>query len=242
MYYIDTQECYMKLNPYGFFTNEKAQAESLMFRPKNNIYHESQLINWCTNIFIKEDKNFIDIGGHIGSWTMVCGAKAKHTYTFECNKKVYNCLCANLFLKGLSYKVDAYNCGLSNENGTKVYYKRSKDGGGNGVSFLRESDKDVETDNIQVKKLDEYNLENINFLKIDVEGHEKEVLQGAVKTLEDNDYPTFIFESWASWRDDEGSCPAIKLRKELFEYIRSLEYKILPIRGWEEIFLAERNK
>ena len=52
-------------------------------------------------------------------------------------------------------------------------------------------------------------------------------------------YPTFVFESWAPFREKlEGEAieNVVKLREDLFEYIRSLEYKIIPIRGWNEIF------
>lgn len=75
-------------------------------------------------------------------------------------------------------------------------------------------------------------------MKIDVEGHEKEVLEGALETLKRNNYPTFIFESWSPWRDDEGSCPARQLRKELLEYIESIGYKVIPVSEWDEQFIA----
>jgi hypothetical protein len=78
---------------------------------------------------------------------------------------------------------------------------------------------------------------NVNFIKIDVEGHEKEVLQGAVKTIIENDYPKIFFESWDKEKEDE-FLPADKLRNELFEFINSLEYKIIKI--GHDMFIAER--
>ena len=242
MYYIKNGREFKMMDSTGFFTNEYSIAKELVFRPHDNWHYETRLIDWCNDTFIKPDENFVDIGAHIGSWTMTCGQNANHTYSFECNKSVYNCLCANLFLKNLSYKIDTYNCGLSNKTGTMNYYRRSVDGGENGLTYLRESYNNVETDVVKVCKLDDLNLENIGFIKIDVEGHEKEVLEGATETLKNNNFPTFIFESWASWRDKEGSCPAIKLRKELFEYIKSLNYKIIPINGWDEQFIAEYER
>ena len=49
-----------------------------------------------------------------------------------------------------------------------------------------------------------------------------------------------LFESWRESRDREG-IPATHLRKELFEYIRSIGYRIIPVNGWDEMFIAERN-
>lgn len=92
---------------------------------------------WCKENFVKPDKDFVDIGAHIGTWTMGLANHANKTHAFECNTDVHNCLCANLFLKRLSYKVDTYRCALSNKSGEITYYKRTADGGGNGLTKLR---------------------------------------------------------------------------------------------------------
>lgn len=42
--------------------------------------------------------------------------------------------------------------------------------------------------NIQIKQLDSFNISDSNFLNIDVQGYELNVLKGSVKTLEDIDY------------------------------------------------------
>ena len=210
----------------------------MVFRTKNNFHYETPLVEWCKDNFIKPDKDFVDIGAHIGTWSW---SIANMTHVFECNKHVFNCLSANICLKDLSYKINTHNCGLSNKTGEMIYFKRSIDGGGNGLTKLRSSD-DAETDTVKVFRLDDFNLNNIGFIKIDVEGHEKEVLEGALETLKRNNYPTFTFESWESWRDGEGSCPAIKLRKELFENIESIGYEIISISGWDEQFIAEWPK
>lgn len=238
MFYINTQKEFKKLDTDGYFTNEYSIAKDLMFRNIDNYHYETRLIDWCDKQFIRSDKNFIDIGSHIGSWTIKCANNSKHTYSFECNKHVHNCLCANLCIKNLSNKVTTYNCGLSNKTGDMKYYRRSKDGGGNGLTYLREEDDDVITETVKVCKLDDFNLTNIGFMKIDVEGHEKEVLEGSLETLKNSDYPSFIFESWAPWGETE-KLPAIKLREDLFKYIMSLNYKIIPIKGWNEQFIAE---
>ena len=243
MYYIQPQKEIRTMETTGYFTNELEIAKDVAFRPYDDFHYESKLIDWCLNIFIRPDKDFVDIGAHIGTWTWRCATIANKTHAFECNRHVYNCLCANLFLKGLSYKVQTHVCGLSNRsNEEMVYYKRSKDGGGNGLTMLNTGDELVEKDCVDVFRLDDFNLVNVGFLKIDVEGHELEVLQGALMTLKKNGYPPFIFESWIAHGDDDWSKKIIKMRHDLFHFIEGLGYRIVPISGWPQQFIAEHCK
>ena len=62
-------------------------------------------------------------------------------------------------------------------------------------------------------------------------------MQGAVKTIMENDYPKILFESWDIEKDDQ-LLPASSLRRELFGFITSLEYKILNV--GQDMFIAER--
>ena len=205
----------------------------------NTGFYERGHLNWACDNFVRPDKNCIDIGAHIGWYTIDFAERAKHVYSFECSPKSFNYLCANIALNKCDYKVSKYNCALGNKDGIAQYYIRDPlDGGGNGISqFEYDVINNVPFIEVPVKKLDSFNLTNINFIKIDVEGHEKEVLQGAVNTIMENDYPKIFFESWDESQESR-NYPSIKLREELFEYIRSLEYRIVKIS--HDMFVAER--
>jgi hypothetical protein len=70
-----------------------------------------------------------------------------------------------------------------------------------------------------VKTLDEYNIRDIDLIKIDVEGMEFNVLLGSKQTLEENNYPPIIFECWQdSWFQEQ--------RTTLFELLQEMGYKI----------------
>jgi len=205
----------------------------------NTGFYEGHYVNWVTENFIKPEYNVIDIGAHIGWYTVRMAEKAKHVYSFECSPKSFNYLCANIALNGLDYKVTKYNVALSTEPGVCKYYIRdSNDGGGNGISHF-EYDKIHNTPSIDVpsETLDKYELTNVNFIKIDVEGHEKEVLMGSVKTIINNNHPKILFESWDD-HYEKNNYPAIQLKKELFEFITSIGYKIVKV--GTDMYIAEK--
>jgi hypothetical protein len=223
-------------------------TDELMFIPEarvakdyfNTGFYETGYIDWCCDNFIKSEHNVLDIGAHIGWYSVKFAKHAKHVYSFECSPKSFNYLCANIALNSKDYKITKYNCALSNENGFTNYYIRDpRDGGGNGISKF---DYDVihNTPYIEVptKTLDSFEIKNVNFIKIDVEGHEKQVLQGGINTITENNYPKILFESWDE-KQEQNNYPAIKLREELFDFFHSLEYK--TVRIGDDMYIAERQ-
>lgn len=206
-------------------------------------YYESNYIDWVSENFVNKNSNIIDIGAHMGWYSIKLANKVKHVYSFECSPRTFNYLCANIALNNQDYNITKYNCALGEKESLVKYYIRDyTNGGGNGVCELPyDSTKNTPTIDVPMKTLDSFNLENINFIKIDVEGYEKQVLQGAIKTIKSNNYPKILFESWSSFREKE-NVNSIELRKELFEYISSIGYKIVTLGDkYDEMFLAEKK-
>jgi FkbM family methyltransferase len=220
---------------------------NLMFIPEarvakdyfNTGFYERHYIDWAMQNFVCSNKNVIDIGAHIGWYTVSFAKKANHVYSFECSPKSFNYLCGNIALNSVDYKVTKFNCALSNETGLTPYYIRDpNDGGGNGISkFEYDNIKNTPHINVPKNTLDSYNLTNVGFIKIDVEGHEKEVLEGSVETIKNNNYPKILFESWDE-HQEKHHFPAIKLKQELFEFIYSLGYSIIKV--GQDMYLAEK--
>ncbi len=245
MYYCRTESfqsddpVYQRLQggkDYYFFAESRVAKDYV----RTGLY-EKPIINWAVDTFVKPDKACIDIGAHMGMYALAMAQKAKHVYAFECSPKSFNYLCANIALQDQHYTVDKYNVALSNKKGTAKYFIRDpKDGGANGISeFPWDTNDHIQSIEVPTQTLDSFEFKNIGFLKIDVEGHEKEVLEGSLETLANNGYPPFLFESWVPVDDDK--IPRKQIREELFEFIKSIGYSIRPITGWPEEFLAVYN-
>lgn len=195
---------------------------------------ERNVIYWCADTFVKPHQTFLDIGAHVGTYTLVCAPRAKHTYSFECSPKTFCYLAANIALHGLEERVSPLPYALGATSGTIDYIVRSEDGGGNGIKVLNDADANLRKIPLSVRTLDSFELTDIGFIKIDVEGAEIDVLKGAAQTLKDNNYPPILFESWGDWKTDVS--PSI--RADLFAHFQSIGYTLQEINGARDTFLA----
>jgi hypothetical protein len=92
-------------------------------------------------------------------------------------------------------------------------------------------------DDISIVKahiLDEYNLDNIGLIKIDVEGMEEKVLRGGLGTIIRNNYPPILFELW-----DVGFYDMTQEKHDsLQNFLEDLGYEIFWYWGNYETHLA----
>jgi FkbM family methyltransferase len=206
----------------------------------DNRVPEHEIIDWVKNNFMHNEKRFIDIGAHVGTYTWTLAPYCKEVVAFEPTKRTYNFLCANVMLKNLSNKVTAHNVALGESTSRQIFYERSKDGGTNGFALEYHDGQWLgnNQDNylMTVERLDSYSLNDIGFIKIDVEGHELQVLKGATETLKENNYPPILFESWPA-----NNTTNTTLKDNLFQYLFELGYKIGGT-PHPEIFIARKDK
>lgn len=142
--------------------------------------------------FVKQFNHAVDIGANVGTWARDLCAKFKKVTAFEPVPDNRECFKKNL-KKQDNYTL--HDVALSDTTGTSKLYIDSRSCGNVGLSkegVIAGPTKnkplvsDIYEIDIELKTLDEYNLNDIDFVKIDVQGNEMRVLQGAEKTLKDN--------------------------------------------------------
>lgn len=202
-------------------------------------FAEKTVLKWVLDTFIQPDKAFLDIGAHVGTYSWTCAQKATHVYAFECSPRTFCYLAANIALKGHEYKITPFPYALGNREGTATYYVRSEEGGDNGIHPLSGADQCCAQVQVPVRTLDSFKdqLQNIGFIKMDVEGHEKEVLEGGVEVLRQNGWPKILFECWEKHANPEVRVQ--DLRAGLFSFLESIGYTWVPIRGVPDMYIAE---
>jgi FkbM family methyltransferase len=104
---------------------------------------------------------------------------------FEPQKKIFRELFMNLDLNKCS-NVVPLRCALGDAN--KEVYMAAPLPGNEGGRYIGEG-----TEVVSMRRLDEFCLTNVSFIKMDVENFEDNVLDGAVKTIQNN-RPVMLIE------------------------------------------------
>ena len=162
---------------------------------KGGVY-EHYIFDYIKEKLNVEGTTIIDVGANFGFHTLqfrdLVGESGK-VISFEPQKLVYYQLCGNIVLNGYD-NITAYNIALSDEvNILKMenlqYYSQGDINIGN-------AHLDACYDNgynlVNVNTLDSFNFENVSVLKIDVQGYEPRVLDGAKETILKNKPVIFI--------------------------------------------------
>ena len=116
----------------------------------------------------------IDIGAHVGFWSCRLAEKFQTVLSFEPIPDHFECLQKNTE-NLLNNQI--FNVALSNTE-KQVFMSQAFEN--SGMSSVIDEETNL---CIDAKTLDSFNLNDIDFIKIDVEGHEHEVLEGAKDTL-----------------------------------------------------------
>ncbi len=135
----------------------------------------------------------IDIGAHVGIWSQRLSKDFQNVICFEPLFKHIECHVRNC--TDLN-NIRLITCALSNTESTlPMTTKNSNSGQSSLVAEMFPRTKNRRVVNVNTKTLDSFNFPKIDFIKIDVEGWEKQVLLGARKTI-DKYRPKMYIEIW----------------------------------------------
>lgn len=145
----------------------------------------------------------LDIGANIGNHALAFAPFFRTVHAFEPNPQSYRLLEFNAQFKS---NIVPHLFGLGDEAGQ---FRLAETAENVGQSVIDESG----SIDIEIKRLDDLQIENVKFVKIDVEGFEQKVICGGRAFLKRNN-PVIAFEQLAHEFDGNGT-PTIRALQEL---------------------------
>jgi FkbM family methyltransferase len=169
-----------------FFSESYLLKKRLIRANKNNYEKELRILSRFSN----PDMDAVDVGVYRGVYSYRLSQEFKHVHSFEANPLIYPFLRKNL--PKIIRNISLYNCALSNQDGltklkipirSKSFFKNNYEElyqlGAASIHVNNNFDK-FKTIEVEMKKMDNIlHDKKIGFIKIDVEGHEKEVINGS---------------------------------------------------------------
>ena len=133
---------------------------------------------------IKENDIIIDIGGHIGLFTLFCKqfTKTGKIFSFEPIKENYEVFSENIKMNSLQ-NIISHNVAVTKTEGEIPIYLSDDE---SGHSVFEKDTKTVNVESISLKKIiDVNNINRCNLLKLDCEGSEYEIIESLPKNYFD---------------------------------------------------------
>jgi FkbM family methyltransferase len=192
----------------------KMRIESIdQLHRSNSCKKEPETVKWIEE-FIKPGDVFYDIGANVGAYSLVCYAHTKgqsQIYSFEPSVTTFSGLIQNIMINGYSDKIVALPFILSDGTMIKKFYYSSfspgaashaidvKNAQSDEMKSLSSGKNSRKLYNYLVSyRLDDllsgFNLPLPNHMKIDVDGHELEVLKGCENLLGSELLKTILIE------------------------------------------------
>jgi len=140
---------------------------------------------------LKDGDLFVDVGANIGAYSILALGRGANVIAIEPIPETYSRLRQNIALNGFNDKIETFNIGLGAQKGD-LRFSVDMDT----VNHVLE-EKEIYSNSlsISVRRLDDILQDRKPLvIKIDVEGFENEVIEGAFKTLVDKNLIAVIME------------------------------------------------
>ncbi len=175
-----------KTSQFVLFNNDYVSNDILI----DGYYEFKELKTLCEWLKKKKKLNLaIDVGAYIGNHAVFFSNYFKNVISFEPNSFSYKLLDINTSKKK---NIKIHNFGLSDKNQTKDFYSYENNYGGSSIK----KNKNIKFSKIKAKfkKFDNLKFnKKADLIKIDVEGHELNVLKGMSKYIKKYK-PIIVFE------------------------------------------------
>lgn len=190
--------------------------------------------------FLQPGMTVLDIGAHHGFYTLMSsnliGSQGK-VYAFEPSTREYSRLSTHVKLNK-SDNIELINLALSNkEENRQLHVVGGHFTGHNSLMPPRveEVQEGIEIHNVKTSTLDKFinqhALKKVDFIKLDVEGGELDVLSGGKYSLKNSIRPVILYEI-QDIRTEPWGYPA----KRIYELLNELDYQSFNISAQGELF------
>lgn len=213
---------------YGKIASYPEDVDSLITLIKQKQFYQPHVVNLFKK-YAKPDSIIIDVGANIGTFTLAFSKimPTCHIHAFEMMPKTFKALEETVKINELD-NVTLYDVGLyDKECELNVSYKPYMLGY---TSIIDNAE--IASSVGKCTTLDKYNLKNVSFIKMDIQGAEYEALMGAEETLKNNDCVVLAeFTKTIDLMQDN----MIKYNKTV-TYMKSLGYTMVENIRKEHIF------
>lgn len=180
---------------------------------------------------LKSGDTFVDVGANVGWYTLLASTivgDRGQVHAFEPRRPIVEYLQRTVVLNRLEKLVTVYPLGLSDQPKTETLMWGAGSTNGGGASFARGDPTNGMTyQQIEVRSLDSFKFGRVDVIKIDVEGAEPLVVDGAKATI-DRDRPIVLTEVLPSeLRRVSGYSP-----QQYFDFFLSREYNGFIVQGF----------
>jgi FkbM family methyltransferase len=139
--------------------------------------------------FLKGGRTFIDVGAHVGTWTLHLAPHFERVIAFEPDPRGWQVLSRNLKLNGID-NVEIVPKAVSNTTGStrlNLFHNPCS----NTVmdpGVMERTDSPIGQHEVETVSIDQFvesrGINDVDFVKIDAEGAELLIVEGAVRTLQ----------------------------------------------------------
>jgi len=176
---------------------------------------------------IKPGNTVVDIGAHIGTYTLVAARKVGPTgkvYAFEPLPKNFSLLKKNIEVNGYQ-NVVLINKAVSDKNGTaKLFLSNENNNGDQRIFNTSDYRKAIAVKTTSLDSFFGKSNECVNVIKMDIQGAEVNALKGAAELLKVSKSLKLFTEFWPKALHESGSSA-----KEYFKILKSNNFQIQEI-------------
>lgn len=142
--------------------------------------------------FLRAGDVFVDVGSNVGSYTILaCAARGARGYAIEPVPSTYHRLMNNVRLNRIEDKVKCLNIGIGSHRG-QIAFTSSRDTMNHALPAGSSEESSV---HVEIYSLDEVLAqESPKLMKVDVEGYETLLVEGAQETLKKDSLQAVIME------------------------------------------------